>query len=367
MIRALRFIIFSLLLLFLAGSALSQEREIRIGIIASLTGPAGEQGKNWSNGSLLAAEELRQNGLHLQTYLEDDGSSPINVAKAFNRLANNQKVDAIIGGTWDFLAEVAYPIALRSKIPFFTPTNSPEFLEKSATGNLFVFTNAPRISSYTIPIQNLFRKFEVRSIALLYPDLPFGIVQASLMKSIAKDLAVEVVYEEKFPMETALQDPLRVAALKIAEKKPDLVYALCDYALLDLFLGELQRRAPSTKVLTAQHLDQAFLFSKRNRTRYANAFGIYPVVKDSDFSKRYFERFQESPKVYAEFGYDALMFLAKAIESKISLGDPGAPFQYEGLTGLHSLPATPDRAVSNASAEMFSTISGEFRRFGESE
>mgnify|MGYP005700136941 FL=1 len=101
------------LFLLTAINVFADTKKIKIGAIASLTGPAAEQGKNWVDGATLAVKALEKQGISIEFIVEDDASKPAQVHTAFNKLVSIDQVQGVIGGTWDFLAEAANPLSLK--------------------------------------------------------------------------------------------------------------------------------------------------------------------------------------------------------------------------------------------------------------
>ncbi|RME57718.1 MAG: amino acid ABC transporter substrate-binding protein, partial [Candidatus Dadabacteria bacterium] len=122
---------------------LKKEAVLKIGAIASLSGAASRQGKNWLRCAKIAVEEINKKAekVRIKLISEDDQTNAGKAVSAFLKLKDFNGVRAIIGGTWDFLAEPLYPLARRYKIFFLTPTNPVEIMSKDALNNPYVFTN----------------------------------------------------------------------------------------------------------------------------------------------------------------------------------------------------------------------------------
>ncbi|MFM1847464.1 MAG: hypothetical protein RL417_938 [Pseudomonadota bacterium] len=334
---------------------------IRIGAIASLTGPAGEQGKNWVEGAELAVDELKKRGVPVKFIVENDETSAAKAAAAFQKLTHVDAVRAIIGGTWDYLAETAYPLAERSKVPFITPSNPVEVLSPSAQKNRWVYSNGLSLRAARGAVSEFLKKEGVKTLGLVYPALPFGTVQAEMFEGVAAELGISIGVKFEFTYDNAYLGSVKIGALKIAEVRPDLVFCVLDAGGTDLFLAELQKLRATPRFLTTQHLDQAFLLGN-DRERYRRAYGIYPRLRDPAFSDRYRAKYGREPKVYAPQGYDALMFLGEALSRGIDFADSGAVFSYNGVTGEHTLPSR-GRALVEDAAVIMTTKDGVFAEY----
>jgi len=331
---------------------------IRIGAIVSLSGAAGEQGRNWLRGAELAAGELAAQGMSVRLVVEDDETKPARVAAAFQKLVDIDRVGAVMGGTWDYLAQTAYPLAQRHRVPFLTVSNPVELLTEQGKTNPWIFTNGLSLRAEEEAMREFLRAEQIRSLVLIYPNVPFGTTHADLLRRLAGELSIPILESFEFPVEGNYLDAVRLAMLKVEAIRPDLVFAVLDYSGVDLVTGELLRLKTGARLLTTQHLDQAFLLA-RTPEQYRAAYGVYPRLEDPGFEHRFRERFGEPPRVYAANGYDGLMFLAKALRAGVRLEDPAAHFEYDGVTGRHQLP-TPDRGLVRDRALIMTTRSGRF-------
>lgn len=334
--------------------------EVKIGIIASLNGPAGEQGKNWMRGAQLAAEDARKEGIPVRLSIEDDQTETSKVVAAFTKLVEVNGVQGMVGGTWDFLGEAAYPLAKRYKIPFVTPSNPPEVLSDAAKKSGYVFSNSMTLASMRAAVKEFLLHRGAKSIGIMYPDLPFGTQQAAVIKDIAQELKLPIVYDYEFSVAGLISDTVKLASLRIEEKKPDFTYAVLDYNYIDLLTSEFKAHSFYPSIITTQHLDTALTFSK-DPARYRSMYAVYPRVSDEDFNRAFTEKFKEAPRVYAAHGYDAATFLIKAIHAHINFGNPETQFRYDGITGEHLLPAKESQLVETE-AVIMSTESGTFQK-----
>ena len=192
-------VVFLVFLALSAGCSKNEEPgKLKVGLIASLTGPAAPQGQAWLNGALLAAKHLEESGKSIQIVVEDDRTAATPAISAFNKLAKIDQVAAIVGGTWDFLAEAVYPLASHSRIPFLTPSNPPEIFSDEAKHNPFVFTNSVTIAAEKEALKRFLIVKEAKSLGLLSSAIPWGIVHARMFREIASELQLPIVLDQEF-------------------------------------------------------------------------------------------------------------------------------------------------------------------------
>lgn len=340
---------------------------IKIGAIASLSGPAAEQGSSWLDGARLALHELIQEGANIELIVEDDATTPSKVASAFQKLASVDKVYGIIGGTWDFLAEVAYPLALRLKTPFITPTNPAEILPK-AQDNPYVFASGLSFAAEKLALKLLFNELRIKKqrqepyrVGVLYSNIPYGQRRAVMLRELMLELNLQSCIDQEFTFE-GYPDNLRVIALRLPQAKCDLVLAVLDYAGVDLLAAEVERLKLNINLVVQQHLESAFNLNP-TRSLYKSAYGVYPKVKSIDFAQRFMAYYNRAPKVHAAEGYDALRFLVQLKSENFEfLNSDRKSSVYHGLMGQYIIRSFNSEIVKT-DATIMSTNSGQFKEF----
>ena len=358
-----RKVLLAAVLLFHASIAFceGQSKQVIVGAVASMTGPASEQGKNWVEGAQLAEDELKAQGLHVRFLVEDDASNPAKAASAFTKLATIDKADAVIGGTWDFLAEAIYPLALQYKVPFIVPTNPAETLSDSAKLNPYVLSSSFSMEAAEDGIRLLFEKHPARTAYLIYWGGPYGQHYAKIFKKLSQETGFKILGKTELSAggSQELQDALKLGALKAAQSRAEMVFLLADYAGIDLFLRETNRLKVNPLLLCTHHLDAALRMTK-NKELYRNAYGVYPAYRHEPFNTNYQNKFAHRPNVYAEAGYDTMKFITLAVVSGVDLSSTSATFSYDGISGLHHLPADNNRGVVTTHPVIMTTKNGVF-------
>jgi branched-chain amino acid transport system substrate-binding protein len=341
--------------------------EILIGAIASLTGPAGEQGTNWLRGAELATEELNQRPKkpRVRLVVDDDQTVPARAVAAAQRMTRVLKVDALLAGTWDFLVEAVFPIAHAARTPLITPTNPEEIMSEGARASPYVFTSAARISAFQDAAARYFRHLAPRTtsprrISIFSPALPFGTVQADMIEALAAEHGYTRKDRIDFPPDGGFLESVRSFALRARESPPTVVFAVADYHILTLLVTEFERLRVMPQILTTQHLDAALALSTRTNL-FRTCVAMYPAsVLNQPFAARYEARFGAPPRVYAAEGYDSLNFLVSAIERGIDLSSPPPEgFEFNGLHGTYRVPPRMGRTLNEQAVVLMSVQDGQ--------
>jgi branched-chain amino acid transport system substrate-binding protein len=223
------------------------EEEIKVGVIASLTGPASNVGKNIWQSAQVAADEINAKGgvsfkdgskVPLKLFVGDDESTQQGGQKAATQLITGDKVDILVGGYSSAVTSAYEQTVAEFKVPFVvTGASSPIITHRTDIDTSCVFHHCPTTDSYgqytTTFIDQVVRpavnkKLDAAAdrpfrLALIYQDTGFGKgVQTAVNNTITKEkLNIQLVSQQSFKMgESDFRTPL--TAIKAA--KPDAVY-----------------------------------------------------------------------------------------------------------------------------------------------
>lgn len=229
-------------------AASAQPTEVKVGVIASLTGPASNVGKNMWQSAQVAADEINANGgvaikgsstkVPLKLIVGDDESTQQGGQKAATKLITDDKVDILVGGYSSAVTSAYEQVIAEYKIPYIvTGASSPTITHRPDIDTSYIFHHCPTTDSYgqytTQFIDQVVRPAvnaklgaaDTRPfrLALLYQDTAFGKgVQTAVNDTITKNkLNIELVSQQSFKMgESDFRTPLTA----IKAEKPDAVY-----------------------------------------------------------------------------------------------------------------------------------------------
>jgi branched-chain amino acid transport system substrate-binding protein len=222
-------------------------KEIKVGVIASLTGPASNVGKNMWQSAQVAADEINAKGgvslkdgskVPLKLIVGDDESTQQGGQKAATQLITGDKVDILVGGYSSAVTSAYEQTVAEYKIPFVvTGASSPIITHRTDIDTSYVFHHCPTTDTYgqytTTFIDQVVRPAVNKKLgaaadrpfrlALIYQDTAFGKgVQTAVNETITKNkLNIQLVSQQSFKMgESDFRTPL--TAIKAAN--PDAVY-----------------------------------------------------------------------------------------------------------------------------------------------
>ena len=111
---------------FLLSACGSDDDVIKFGVIGPLTGDYSQYGIAVENGAKLAASEINEDGgvlgLDLEIIAYDSKGDPTEGVNAYNRLSQQDEIDALIGGTFSGVTLGLKDLAIADNMPVLTPT-----------------------------------------------------------------------------------------------------------------------------------------------------------------------------------------------------------------------------------------------------
>jgi len=228
--------------------AQAQPNEIKVGVIASLTGPASNVGTNMWQSAQVAAAEINANGgvqlkgsatkVPIKLIVGDDESTQQGGQKAATKLITDDKVDILVGGYSSAVTSAYEQTIAEYKVPYIvTGASSPIITHRTDIDTSYIFHHCPTTDTYgqytTMFIDQVLRPAVNKKLgasadrpfrlALLYQDTAFGKgVQTAVNNTITKDkLNIVLVSQQGYKMgESDFRTPL--TAIKAAN--PDAVY-----------------------------------------------------------------------------------------------------------------------------------------------
>jgi branched-chain amino acid transport system substrate-binding protein len=330
-----------------ASQQTASQGTIKVGVIASLTGPASNVGTNMWQSAQVAADKINADGgvtlkdgtkAKLQMIVGDDESTQQGGQKAATKLITDDKVDILVGGYSSAVTSSYEQTIAEFKIPYIvTGASSPIITPRTDIYTSYIFHNCPTTDTYgqytTSFIDQVMRpainkKFSFASdrplrLALIYQDTAFGKgVQSAVNNTItSKKLNIQLVSQQSYKMgESDFRTPL--TAVKAAN--PDAVYlaafpnegapiitqARKDIGLNTIFLNvENNDNAQFYKDL-GQYGEGAIIESRFSP--YVAPAGAVSAAQSS-FKNSYFARFGTYPDMMGASTSDGVFIAAQAI------------------------------------------------------
>jgi len=230
--------------------------EVRIGVVASMTGAASTTGKDIWQSAELAAEEINAKGgiyvsglgksVPIRLVQGDDESTREGGQKAVSKLITQDKVDVLVGGYSSAVVSAHQAIVAEYKVPYIiSGGSSTSVSHRNDIDTSYMFFHRPNtddsgeasilfVDQVVRPALNGkfgFSEDRPLKLAVIYQDSPFGKGQLDAVKNViaARNLKIEIIAEEPFKMG---ESDFRTVLTSVKAKNPDMIYSVT-------FLNEL--------------------------------------------------------------------------------------------------------------------------------
>jgi len=216
------FVFLSAVIAFLVSPAVTYAKDIEVGTSVALSGKYARTGQEQLQGFQMWVEEVNARGgllgqkVHLVHY--DDESKPETGAKLYEKLITDDKVDLLIGPYSSDVTMAASTVAEKHNFPMVSSgASASEIWERGYKNTFGLYTLA---ETYMDQILEFGKSKGLKKIALVYENTAFPRGVASGVKSKAKKLGMQIVFEEEYGKAST---DFSSMIIKIKAKKPDMV------------------------------------------------------------------------------------------------------------------------------------------------
>lgn len=343
-------VLFSLLISPLTH-ATPTKKDLKLGIVLALSGPAAVHGNALRAGIELAADELRKEGWDISLMVEDDETNPGKTVSSLQRLLA-KKIRIIIGPTWSFQINAALPVIEKNRILAVSPSGSSSI---NGGKSPWIFNlSIPRERSQKLIVE-YFKSKSFKKIALYTPGGDWGEIHAQIVQNAAKEAGVEVVAAERFEYGA---DPSIFQTLlsRVKAKSPDVLFVTASTSEITNLVKARNQLDIKSPVLSTSDLCDALLSGQINKDSLFEEDRAFGIFAPEDFVKKIRERSPDLPTRYSDLGYDALRLIAKATEATDGSADAIQKYLASGVktTGLlHDVSFNSDGDVNEGEFQMF--------------
>jgi branched-chain amino acid transport system substrate-binding protein len=322
---------------------------LKLGIVASLTGPASTTGKDVWQSAQMAADEINAKGgvpvkslgrnANIQLVQGDDESTREGGIKAVTKMITDDKVDVLTGGFSSAVVTAHQSLVAEKRVPYIiTGASSSTITHRTDIDTSTMFHHCPTTDDYgaktTLFVDEIIRpainaRFGFSAdrplrLAVIYQDSPYGKgVLSAVNDTITKnDLPIEIVASEAYKMG---ETDFRTILTSVKAKSPDVVYpaaflneqvpmmtqARRDVGLNTIFLAVECNDDPDYYKGLGQYGDGSIIESR---------FSPYAITQGSisanvsAFRNAYQARFGSFPGMMGAATYEGVYIAAAAVE-----------------------------------------------------
>lgn len=339
--------------LFLTSSFLVPvaNADIKIGVVTSSTGPIALVGIPQKNTVALLPKEA--GGEKIQYIALDDGSDPTATAKAFKKLIDDEKVDAIIGPSGSGNAMGVIQFAAESSTPMLAPVGTAAVVLPMTEQKKWVFKTTQNDDLIAAALVDQMKASGVKTIGMIGTADPYGENWSTVMGKLTKEAGIEIVANEHFQRQDT---SITGQGLKVLMANPDAVLIAAPGSSSVLPQTTLRDTGYQGKIYQTHGaaLDPFLKLGGKaveGTILAASQMLVMDEIPDSpskaiaqDYVTQYVAMYGEKPATFGGNVYDAGLLLANAIPSALKAGQPGSvEFRTAlrgALEGTKEMPAT---------------------------
>lgn len=336
-----------------AGCATTQtapQETLKVGVIASMTGPASTTGKDIWQSAVLARDEINAAGgvyvksLNTRVPIElvqgDDESTREGGQKAVSKLITQDGVDILVGGFSSAVVSAHQSIVAEQKVPYIISGGSSTAVSRRTDIDMqYMFFHRPNTDD-SARVTTIFASEVIRPainakfsfpesrplrMAILYQDSPYGKGQLiAANDTVVQDhLPVQIVAEESYPMGGT---DFRTQLTKIKSANPDVIYA-ASFLNEQIPIVQQARRdvGLNTIILAIEPCDDPDYYSGTGTygeySVLESRFSPYAVPRGStataiqQFVQNFDKKWQGFPGMMGAATYESIYVAAKAVEN----------------------------------------------------
>jgi branched-chain amino acid transport system substrate-binding protein len=337
--------------LVLSHNAYAAGGTIEIGMLADTSGPAALSGSHKVNGAQLAVDQINAHGgIHgqmVKLIVEDDRGQNQAGVSAYEKLAADPNVVAIIDSVRSTIVQATLPYALRDQIPTLIGGTDPKLTH---VGNPWVFRFRPNdtyasqaMASYSTGVMGS------KKVAILYDTDAFGSAGNNLLIAAFKKDGIPIVSDQGYT--TAAQDYTSYLEtikgsgadtletyMTNAEDEAQMLKQLRQLGLNIAIMG-------SPSIATA--VDIQLAGNAVNGTYGVSDFVASGTPVSKEFASAYEAKYHSAPDLFGAWVYDAVNVVSQVIAADGT--SPGAIQKglhavqnYPGVEGTYSFDRNGD-------------------------
>ena len=331
--------------MFLVGVAGAQDA-IKIGLLAPLTGQAAADGLSVQNSVKLAVEKVNAEGgvlgkkVELITYDDRaDGKEAVALAR---KLIEQDKVVAVVGGSYSTPSRAMAPIFQEEKIPAVYAYAVHPDVTKAGNFNFrngFLGMVEGKAAAYTAV-----KLLKAKKIALLISDNDFGRTLAEGFKMYIEKYAkgaATITSVQAYPMQ---EKDFKAYLSKIKDENVDVIFSSGYYFQTGPVVKQAREMGIKAHIIGEEGADSPKFLEIAGKS--AEGFVIVTNLNRDDkraqvqnFLKTFESRYKIQPDMVGASAYDAFMIIVDGIKRAKSVKGPDIRAtiatlkDFDGLTG----------------------------------
>src|SRR6476469_7529231 len=309
------FVLLAAAAVILGGTGAQGQEKLKIGIIATLSGPPAVLGQQLRNGFNLAVKNLngKLGGRDVEVIVVDDELKPDLAVNKVKTLVERDKVDFVVGPIFsNILAAIMKPVTDGGAILISPNAGTSNFAGKECNPNFFV-TSYQNDQVFAVSGKHA-QDTGIKKAFVMAPTYQAGKDALAGFKAFFKGDIADEVYVPLNQLDFSAE------LAKIAAAKPDAIYVFLPGGMGVNFVKQFRQAglAATTTFLSTFTVDESTLPAQQDAA--LGFFGGANWAPDLDnpqnkaFVAAYEKEFGEVPATYAFQAYDAIKLIDSALK-----------------------------------------------------
>lgn len=322
-VKAIYFKLFTAFTMLLALPALVNAQQpaagslpYKIGFVGHLTGDMATYGQSLKKGMELAVDHVNAaggvKGRPIEIIFEDDRGQAADAITAFTKLVEVDKVPVVMGSISSTITLAICPKAQASKVVLVSSVSTAPSLQGCGKYFFSMMVSDDAQGEEWVKIAS---QLKVKEAAVMYINNDYGNGVKNVFVKAFEAAGGKVLIQQ--PFEVGGKD-FRTEVLKVKQTNPKVVFIVDHTAE-----GAIVLRQAKDIQLNAQFVTDVSMVAKETIAGAgAAAEGVMGLRAASPsgpawekFKADFNAKFKSEPTIWADFSYDTLMMIAKAIEA----------------------------------------------------
>jgi branched-chain amino acid transport system substrate-binding protein len=301
--------------LALATATAGAQEKLKIGVIATLSGPPAVLGQQLKNGFELAIKDLggKLGGRDVEVIVQNDELKPDIAVSKVKALIERDKVDFVVGPIFSNILQAIFKPATDAGVILISPNaGTSNFAGKGCNPNFFV-TSYQNDQAFGVAGKYA-QDSGIKKVFLIAPNYQAGRDSLAGFKSFFKGEIADEVF-------VPLGQPDYSAELsKIATAKPDAVYVFLPGGMGINFVKQFRQAglADKVKFLSSFTVDESTLPAQRDAAVGFFGGANWAPNLDNPQNKKFVAGYEKAygavPATYAFQAYDAALLIDGALK-----------------------------------------------------
>ncbi|PLX36429.1 MAG: ABC transporter substrate-binding protein [Hyphomicrobiales bacterium] len=290
---------------------------VKIGMITTLSGPAGYLGEDVRDGFMLAVEEEggMLGGTPVEVLVEDDGLKPVNGKAIAERFLEKDKVEIVTGVIFSNISPVVAPMTIKAGRMYISPNSAPSIFAGAKCDKDYFAVAWQNDTLHEAAGLNA-NRLGYKNAVILAPNYQAGKDSLAGFKRTFKGEIVDEIYTKLGQSDYAAE------IAKIRAAKPEMVFHFLPGGMGINFLKQYAQAGLKDSiplVLAAPSMDVKIMNAVGDIALGVNNTSHWNHDLDNEANKVFLAGFEKkygrSPTVYASQGYDTAKLIASALKA----------------------------------------------------